>query len=221
MISFVGAVKLGFQRYFDFSGRSTRAEFWWWILFGFLATFVFTIVDNILGTNGEDGGTGLITGLWQLATLMPGLAVTVRRLHDINKSGWWLLLGFLSWLIIPFIILLVWFIRPSSDEASRFNPPLPSPDGVVSKTGMRRLNPLRALALLLAFLFLVSLYPFYMTFIDIDPRHIYLDDYATQEDWDRMAVTLGLDKPYPQQYGRFLKSVLTGDLGWAEIRLSY
>ena len=85
----------------------------------------------------------------------------------------------------------------------------------------KRLNPLRALALLLAFLFLVSLYPFYMTFIDIDPRHIYLDDYATQEDWDRMAVTLGLDKPYPQQYGRFLKSVLTGDLGWAEIRLSY
>ncbi len=52
MISFTGAVKLGFQRYFDFSGRSTRAEFWWWILFGFLATVVLTIVDNILGTIG-------------------------------------------------------------------------------------------------------------------------------------------------------------------------
>ena len=122
MISFVDAVKLGFQRYFDFAGRSTRAEFWWWILFGFLATVVLTIVDNILGTNGEDGGTGLITGLWQLATLIPGLAVTVRRLHDINKSGWWLLLGFLSWLIIPFIVLLIWFTRPSYDEANRQGP---------------------------------------------------------------------------------------------------
>ena len=122
MISFVGAVKLGFQRYFDFSGRSTRAEFWWWILFGFLAAVVLTIVDNILGTNGEYGGTGVITGLWGLATLIPGLAVTVRRLHDINKSGWWLLLGLLSWLIIPFIVLLIWFTRPSYDEATRQGP---------------------------------------------------------------------------------------------------
>ena len=90
MISFIGAIKLGFQRYFDFSGRSTRAEYWWWVLFTFLAAIVLTIVDNILGTNSEDGGGGLITGLWGLATFIPGLAVTIRRLHDINKSGWWI-----------------------------------------------------------------------------------------------------------------------------------
>jgi len=116
MISFTGAVKLGFQRYFDFSGRSTRAEYWWWVLFGFLAAVVLTIVDNIMGTN------GVLAGLWGLATLIPGLTVTVRRLHDINKSGWWLLLGLLSWLIIPFIVLLIWFIRPSYDEANRQGP---------------------------------------------------------------------------------------------------
>ena len=109
MISFSGAVKLGFQRYFDFSGRSTRAEFWWWILFGFLSAIVLTVVDNILGTNGEDGVGGVITGLWELVTFIPGLAVGVRRLHDINKSGWWLLLGLLSGLIIPFIVLLALF----------------------------------------------------------------------------------------------------------------
>jgi uncharacterized membrane protein YhaH (DUF805 family) len=121
MISFVGAVKLGFQGYFDFRGKSTRAEFWWWVLFGFLAAVVFTIVDNTLGTtNREGGGTGLITGLWQLATLIPGLAVSVRRLHDIDKSGWWLLLLLLSGLIIPPIVLLIWFIRPSYDEATRY-----------------------------------------------------------------------------------------------------
>ena len=115
MISFTGAVKLGFQRYFDFSGRSTRAEYWWWVLFTFLAAIVLTIVDNILGTNSEDGGGGLITGLWGLATFIPGLAVTIRRLHDINKSGWWILLALISWLIIPAIVLLIWFIRPSKE----------------------------------------------------------------------------------------------------------
>ena len=79
------------------------------------------------------------------------------------------------------------------------------------------------MALLLAFSILaVSLIIFNMSRGKVgDPRDIFLDTYSTQEDWDRMAVTLGLDKPYPQQYGRFLKSVLTGDLGWAEIRLSY
>ena len=115
MISFIGAIKLGFQRYFDFSGRSTRAEYWWWVLFTFLAAIVLTIVDNILGTNSEDGGGGLITGLWGLATFIPGLAVTIRRLHDINKSGWWILLALISWLIIPAIVLLIWFIRPSKE----------------------------------------------------------------------------------------------------------
>ena len=119
MISFIGAIKLGFQRYFDFSGRSTRAEYWWWVLFTFLAAIVLTIVDNILGTNSEDGGGGLITGLWGLATFIPGLAVTIRRLHDINKSGWWILLALISWLIIPAIVLLIWFIRPSHSEANK------------------------------------------------------------------------------------------------------
>ena len=178
-----------------------------------------TIVDNILGTNGEDGGGGLITGLWGLATFIPGLAVAVRRLHDINKSGWWLLLGLLSWLIIPAIVLLIWFIRPSSDEGNRYDPPLPGPDGVVPKDGIK----LRVLALFLALLisvslFLMSLYIFKLTFIDIDPRHIYLSDYATQEDWDRKGRALGLDKSYPEQYGRFLKSILTRDFGWYELR---
>ena len=115
MISFIGAIKLGFQRYFDFSGRSTRAEYWWWVLFTFLAAIVLTIVDNILGTNSGDGDGGLITGLWGLATFIPGLAVTIRRLHDINKSGWWILLALISWLIIPAIVLLIWFIRPSKE----------------------------------------------------------------------------------------------------------
>tara|TARA_Y100000588_G_scaffold119908_1_gene131258 strand:+ start:2168 stop:3031 length:864 start_codon:yes stop_codon:yes gene_type:complete len=59
----------------------------------------------------------------------------------------------------------------------------------------------------------VSLVIFIMSRVSGDPRHIYLDDYSTQEDWDRMGEVLGLDKPYYQQYGLFLKDALRGDLG--------
>ena len=139
MISFVGAVKLGFQRYFDFRGKSTPAEFWPWVLFGFLVSAVLTLggshyydvtgswdlirgstlIYDVTGTS----DLGLILVLFAFVTVgIPGLAVTVRRLHDINKSGWWLLLGLIAGLIIPAIVLLIWFIRPSYDEANRQGP---------------------------------------------------------------------------------------------------
>ena len=139
MISLAGAIKLGFQGYFDFRGKSTPAEFWPWVLFGFLVSAVLTLggsyyfdvtgrhdlirgsalIYDVTGTS----DLGLILVLFAFVTVgIPGLAVTVRRLHDINKSGWWLLLGFLSWLIIPFIVLLIWFTRPSYDEANRQGP---------------------------------------------------------------------------------------------------
>ena len=123
MISFIGAIKLGFQRYFDFRGKSAATEFWPWVLFGFLVSAVLTLGGSIYydGTGASD--LGLILVLFAFVTVgIPGLAVTVRRLHDINKSGWWLLLGLLSWLIIPFIVLLIWFTRPSYDEANRQGP---------------------------------------------------------------------------------------------------
>lgn len=62
-------------------------------------------------------------------------------------------------------------------------------------------------------IFVVSLLIFIMSRVSGDPRHIYLDDYSTQEDWDRMGALLGLDKPYYQQYGIFVKKALTGDFG--------
>jgi len=99
-ISLISAIKLGFRRYFDFSGRSTRAEYWWWTLFIFTVSLV--TVDM----------PGLYL-LFFLVTFIPSLSVGVRRLHDINKSGWWLLLILLSWLIIPIIVLFVWYVRPS------------------------------------------------------------------------------------------------------------
>ena len=71
----------------------------------------------------------------------------------------------------------------------------------------------RRFLLALVTLLSVSLIIFIMSRVSGDPRHIYLDDYSTQEDWDRMGVVLGLDKPYYQQYGIFLKGAVRGDFG--------
>ena len=126
MVSFQNAVGLGFQHYFDFKGRSTLSEYWWWLLFVVLAGIALTIVDMGIGTFNYESGDGLLSGLFKLATLIPGLALGARRLRDINKSAWWLLM-WLSFLliipmIIPVIVLLVWAARQGDNGTNRYGP---------------------------------------------------------------------------------------------------
>ena len=92
MVSFPQAINLGFKNYFKFSGRATRAENWWWVLFTVLAGIVLAVVDTLTGTMGMFGDSGLLGFLFELAILVPSFALGVRRLHDINRTGWWLLL---------------------------------------------------------------------------------------------------------------------------------
>lgn len=109
MTSPIAAVKAGFRQYIRFSGRATRPEFWWWMLFIILANIVLGIIDRIIerATGVEDLTVlGIIFGL---ATLLPGLAVTARRLHDIGKSGWWQLVWYLV-LGVPWAVAIVMFI---------------------------------------------------------------------------------------------------------------
>lgn len=121
MVSFVDAIRLGFQRYAVFTGRSTRAELWWWTLFVVIADIALSIVDGITGTYGMVGPSeGILGALFGLATILPGLAVGARRLHDINRSGWWLLLWFA--IIIGWIVLIVWAIKRGDDGPNRFGP---------------------------------------------------------------------------------------------------
>ena len=122
MVSFQNAVGLGFQHYFDFKGRSTRSEYWWWLLFVVLAGIALTIVDMGIGTFNYESGDGLLSGLFKLATLIPGLALGARRLHDINKSAWWLLMWLSFLLIIPVIVLLVWAARQEDNGTNRYGP---------------------------------------------------------------------------------------------------
>jgi uncharacterized membrane protein YhaH (DUF805 family) len=85
--------KRAFQKYADFSGRAPRAEYWWYALALIIAYIVIMIVESITGLKGMVFGVyGPITLLLALGTIVPNLAVAVRRLHDTNRSGWWLLL---------------------------------------------------------------------------------------------------------------------------------
>ena len=118
--SFPQAVKLGFKNYFKFSGRATRAEYWWWLLFIVLAGIVLAVVDTLTGTMGMFGDEGLLGFLFDLATLVPSLALGARRLHDINRTGWWLLLWFV--LVIGWIVLIVWAIKRGDECPNKYGP---------------------------------------------------------------------------------------------------
>lgn len=131
---FPAAVKRFFAKYATFSGRASRSEYWWWTLVASVVSVVLNLLTLVLGadgaTVGPDGtsipGPGATIGLilifvWLVAVLVPSLALTVRRLHDVNFSGWMLLLG-----LVPFvggIILLVFTILASKPEGQRFDQP--------------------------------------------------------------------------------------------------
>jgi len=110
-MTFQEAVKDGFAKYTQFSGRSSRSAFWYWYLFEIIAGVAATLVDAILGTSPL---VGVVLGL---AILLPGIAVAIRRLHDTGRSGWWLLLWFLP-LIGPIVLII--FYLTGSDEANKY-----------------------------------------------------------------------------------------------------
>jgi len=156
---------LPLKRYAEFSGRSRRMEFWMWVLFSVIVSIVLNVIDGILGFSTSRSATtvsstgaafstvrniGILGGLWTLATLIPSLAVGVRRLHDTDRSGWWILLpagpyllgiilvvmgavsgslamvglgGVLSLIgLICGIVLIVFYCLPGTPGPNRFGP---------------------------------------------------------------------------------------------------
>lgn len=103
------------RRYATFSGRSTRSQFWLYTLIAFLLLCVAAMFDVALGFADEE--TLVIAGIVYLAHLIPTLAVTVRRLHDIDRTGWWVLIAFVP--LVGLIVMLVFFCTPSTPGANR------------------------------------------------------------------------------------------------------
>ena len=118
-MDFVQAVSVCVQKkYVDFSGRASRSEFWWFVLFNIIAS----IVGSILGAMIHPA----ISFLVSLGLLLPALGVSVRRLHDVGRSGWWLLLSFVP--LVGFLVLLYWDVQPGEPGANAWGePPLTGP----------------------------------------------------------------------------------------------
>lgn len=112
------AVKTCFTKYFTFSGRARRSEFWWFALFLTIAGFGTSFLDNIFFGLSPISDIGPFNGLFNLATLVPAFSVGARRLHDKGRSGWWQLLLLLP--LIGLIILIVWWASKGDKGSNRF-----------------------------------------------------------------------------------------------------
>ena len=100
------------KQYTNFSGRARRAEFWMFTLINTIISLVLSGIDTAVGLG------GMLQGIYGLLTLLPSLAVACRRLHDIGKSGWWLLIGIIP--IVGWIILIIWYAKDSDPGSNAF-----------------------------------------------------------------------------------------------------
>ncbi len=108
------------KKYAVFSGRSRRKEYWYFVLFTVLISIALSIIDGLTGTYDNSAGIGLLSGIFSLAILIPSIAVSVRRLHDIDRTGWWILISLVP--IIGWIVLLVFHLQDSTPGTNRYGP---------------------------------------------------------------------------------------------------
>ena len=107
------------KKYAVFSGRAQRKEYWMFVLFNIIIAIVLGIIEEVIGLSSEPG-QGILTNIYSLAILLPSLAVGVRRLHDIGRTGWWLLIGLIP--IIGVIVLLVFAVQDSQPGTNQYGP---------------------------------------------------------------------------------------------------
>jgi len=113
------SIKTCFSKYANFNGRASRSEYWWFQLFYLIVAFVAVIFDAMYIDNSQTmGPLELVT---TLALLLPALAVTARRLHDVGRSGWWMLI-FIT--VIGMIPLLIWYISVGTKSKNKYGPPI-------------------------------------------------------------------------------------------------
>ncbi|MFA6918656.1 MAG: DUF805 domain-containing protein [Patescibacteria group bacterium] len=119
------------KKYVVFSGRATRSEYWYFVLFNMIIMIVLSIIDMFIGTYSSTSNfnMGILSGLYSLAVLLPSLAVAIRRLHDTGRTGWWLFISLIP--IIGAIVLLVFMVTDSQSGDNKYGP---NPKGVAGTT---------------------------------------------------------------------------------------
>jgi uncharacterized membrane protein YhaH (DUF805 family) len=117
-MTFTQAIKSGFSNYVNFTGRSSRSAFWYWVLFAFIVGVAADTVDISTAPDDLMSSSFLASRLWSLVTLLPNLAVGARRLHDTGRSGFWLFLSLLP--IIGIIVLIVWWASKGTSGPNKY-----------------------------------------------------------------------------------------------------
>jgi len=112
-VDFMTAIRTCFSKFVDFSGRARRSEFWFFMLFNVVVQIIASLIDGIIL-----GGMGILGLVASLGLLLPGIAVSVRRLHDTGRSGWWILIGLIP--VVGIILLIVWYVNKGEDGPNRF-----------------------------------------------------------------------------------------------------
>jgi uncharacterized membrane protein YhaH (DUF805 family) len=160
MMTPVDWAKRPIEKYATFTGRASRPEYWWYTLALIVAYVVISVVENMVGLSQMAGPYGLLSLLLMLATFVPSLAVSVRRLHDTNRSGWWLLVALVPYglmaivgimaysgsgllalaammgvigiiAMIGAVALLVFMVLPGTPGENNYGPP-PANEGIVT-----------------------------------------------------------------------------------------
>ena len=113
-MSFVESIQTVLGKYCVFQGRARRSEYWWF-------TLAYSVVSGILSGLAQNSTLfAVISGIFSLALLLPSLGVNVRRLHDVNKSGWWILIVLIP--LVGWIIDIVWCVKDSDPGDNQFGP---------------------------------------------------------------------------------------------------
>lgn len=112
------------KKYAVFNGRARRKEYWYFLLFHIIVSIVLAFIDVATGLFITEAGVGMLSSIYMLAILIPSIAVSVRRLHDTNRSGWWMLI-----LLVPLIgpiVLIVFMVFDGKPEENKYgiNPKL-------------------------------------------------------------------------------------------------
>lgn len=115
-MNFQEAIQSGFRNYVTFSGRAPRSEFWYWVLFEVLVSIVASILDVAIFPLNDISPLNAIASL---LLFLPSLAVSIRRLHDIDRTGWWVLI---SLTVIGIVLLIIWNCLRGTIGPNRFGP---------------------------------------------------------------------------------------------------
>ena len=114
------SIKTCLTKFATFDGRASRSEYWWFQLFYVIVVIIAVILDGVL-VGGNLEAAGALEIVSQLILILPSLAVTARRLHDVDRSGWWMLVGIT---IVGLIPLIIWFLAPGTSKKNKYGNPI-------------------------------------------------------------------------------------------------